>query len=449
MFHDIDFVFGNLFNMDVNDDEVLFGDNVNSNDNFDVEFDTFYATSIFDSDNIFHQTTVNMVDSCMQETASFEPINSNSPLSDASYGSSGLSASHQSFIPSTNLSPNNADRQVLPCSVCADKAYVKHYGVVACEGCKGFFKRSVRKNNQYQCLGDRMCDIDRKSRNRCQFCRFQKCLEVGMKPEAVQDETLKKEKKDSNKRKMATNTNNTPKGSPVEVSSSRTDLPIIPVESVIAAETMVDPSIQTYASASVDPIRHVCLAADKQLASLAEWAKKLPYFTNLDIADQVVLLQWSWPELLIGGFCHRSCAVKDGILLSTGLHLTRENLKKAGVGAIVDKIFAEVIEKMQEMQLDRAEWGCLRAVMLFSPDAKGLKAVQQVENYRELYSATLEDYMKKNKPVQPDRFTKIILRVPALKSIGLQALEHLYFFKLIGDVPIDTFLLDMLEVNQS
>ncbi len=82
-------------------------------------------------------------------------------------------------------------------------------------------------------------------------------------------------------------------------------------------------------------------------------------------------------------------------------------------------------------------------------DAKGLKAIQQVEAYREMYSATLEDYMKKNKPDQPDRFTKIILRVPALKSIGLQALEHLYFFKLIGDVPIDTFLLDMLEVNQS
>lgn len=81
-------------------------------------------------------------------------------------------------------------------------------------------------------------------------------------------------------------------------------------------------------------------------------------------------------------------------------------------------------------------------------DAKGLKDVQQVESFREMYSATLEDYMKKMKPDQPDRFTKIILRVPALKSIGLQALEHLYFFKLIGDVPMDTFLLDMLEVNQ-
>ena len=52
--------------------------------------------------------------------------------------------------------------------------------------------------------------------------------------------------------------------------------------------------------------------------------------------------------------------------------MTRDNLKKAGVGALIDKIFGEVIEKLQEMQLDRAEWGCLRAVMLFSPGLEHL-----------------------------------------------------------------------------
>jgi len=396
----------------------------------------------------FLQGSLNMVDSCVPDAPPLESIDSYSPLSTTG-GSTPGSSSSLTFFPS-NSSPSSvgSERQALPCSVCADKAYVKHYGVIACEGCKGFFKRSVRNNRKYQCLGNQLCDIDRKTRNRCQYCRFQKCIEVGMKPEAVQDEVLKKEKKETGKRKMTSSGNNTPKGSPVEVTSSRVEMPLIPIDSIVSAESMVDPAIQMFANTSVDPIRHVCLAADKQLASLAEWAKKLPHFTSLDITDQVVLLQWSWPELLIGGFCHRSCAVKDGILLATGLHLTRDNLKKAGVGALIDKIFGEVIEKLQEMQLDRAEWGCLRAVMLFSPDAKGLKDVEQVETFRGMYSATLEDYMKRAKPDQPDRFTKVILRVPALKSIGLQALEHLYFFKLIGDVPMDTFLLDMLEVNQ-
>ena len=43
------------------------------------------------------------------------------------------------------------------------------------------------------------------------------------------------------------------------------------------------------------------------------------------------------------------------------------------------------------------------------------------------------------------RFAKLLLRLPALRSIGLECLEHLFFFKLIGDTPIDTFLMEMLE----
>jgi len=93
----------------------------------------------------------------------------------------------------------------------------------------------------------------------------------------------------------------------------------------------------------------------------------MPLFTTLTIADQVKLLQWNWAELLIGGFCYRSSAVSDGILLATGLHLSRQNLQKAGVGTIVNRLFGEVINKMQKLQIDVSEWGCLRAIMLFAP----------------------------------------------------------------------------------
>ncbi|GCC19384.1 hypothetical protein chiPu_0018349 [Chiloscyllium punctatum] len=64
----------------------------------------------------------------------------------------------------------------------------RHYGAVSCEGCKGFFKRSVRKNLTYSCRSSRDCVINKHHRNRCQFCRLQKCLEMGMKMESVQCE---------------------------------------------------------------------------------------------------------------------------------------------------------------------------------------------------------------------------------------------------------------------
>ncbi|XP_034551430.1 nuclear receptor subfamily 2 group C member 2 isoform X2 [Notolabrus celidotus] len=67
------------------------------------------------------------------------------------------------------------------CVVCGDKASGRHYGAVSCEGCKGFFKRSVRKSLTYSCRSKEDCVINKHHRNRCQFCRLKKCLKMGMK----------------------------------------------------------------------------------------------------------------------------------------------------------------------------------------------------------------------------------------------------------------------------
>lgn len=66
------------------------------------------------------------------------------------------------------------------CVVCSDKATGYHYGVFTCEGCKGFFKRTVQKRLDYTCKADGNCEVNQMTRNRCQYCRFQKCLVNGM-----------------------------------------------------------------------------------------------------------------------------------------------------------------------------------------------------------------------------------------------------------------------------
>lgn len=45
---------------------------------------------------------------------------------------------------------------------------------------QGFFRRSIQKQIEYRCLRDGKCHVIRLNRNRCQFCRFKKCLAVGM-----------------------------------------------------------------------------------------------------------------------------------------------------------------------------------------------------------------------------------------------------------------------------
>ncbi|CAH0388534.1 unnamed protein product [Bemisia tabaci] len=71
------------------------------------------------------------------------------------------------------------------CAVCGDKSTGKHYGAPCCDGCKGFFRRSIRKNYNYACRFDRNCVVDVESRNRCRFCRLKKCLEIGMNKDAA------------------------------------------------------------------------------------------------------------------------------------------------------------------------------------------------------------------------------------------------------------------------
>lgn len=69
------------------------------------------------------------------------------------------------------------------CLVCADEALGRHFGVLTCEACKSFFRRSVRTSAQYFCRYNRNCQVVKQSRNKCQYCRYQKCLRVGMQPD--------------------------------------------------------------------------------------------------------------------------------------------------------------------------------------------------------------------------------------------------------------------------
>ncbi|KAM8966292.1 nuclear receptor subfamily 1 group D member 2 [Pelodytes ibericus] len=85
---------------------------------------------------------------------------------------------------------------ILLCKVCGDVASGFHYGVHACEGCKGFFRRSIQQNIQYKkCLKNESCSIMRMNRNRCQQCRFKKCLSVGMSRDAVRFGRIPKREK--------------------------------------------------------------------------------------------------------------------------------------------------------------------------------------------------------------------------------------------------------------
>ncbi|XP_013390866.1 uncharacterized protein LOC106159195 [Lingula anatina] len=72
-----------------------------------------------------------------------------------------------------------------PCKICTDGATGVHYGIETCEGCKGFYKRSITRGDKYKCYFGGQCVLTPQNRNRCKACRWQRCLRAGMSTEAV------------------------------------------------------------------------------------------------------------------------------------------------------------------------------------------------------------------------------------------------------------------------
>ncbi|XP_039747836.1 probable nuclear hormone receptor HR3 isoform X7 [Pararge aegeria] len=89
-----------------------------------------------------------------------------------------------------------AQIEIIPCKVCGDKSSGVHYGVITCEGCKGFFRRSQSTVVNYQCPRNKACVVDRVNRNRCQYCRLQKCLKLGMSRDAVKFGRMSKKQRE-------------------------------------------------------------------------------------------------------------------------------------------------------------------------------------------------------------------------------------------------------------
>ncbi|XP_077486237.1 nuclear receptor dissatisfaction [Amblyomma americanum] len=80
----------------------------------------------------------------------------------------------------------------IPCRVCGDRSSGKHYGIYSCDGCSGFFKRSIHRNRVYTCKAQGelkgKCPIDKTHRNQCRACRLRRCFEASMNKDAVQHE---------------------------------------------------------------------------------------------------------------------------------------------------------------------------------------------------------------------------------------------------------------------
>lgn len=371
------------------------------------------------------------------------------------------------------------------CSICGDRASGKHYGVYSCEGCKGFFKRTVRKDLTYACREDRNCIIDKRQRNRCQYCRYQKCLACGMKREAVQEERQRGARASNargNGAAAAALSGSLGAGSVGEDFHPSSSVRDLTIERIIEAEEKAEQLsgdnaiafLRVGSNSMVQPdykgaVSHLCQMINKQLFQMFEYARRVPHFSQLQREDQIMLLKAGWNELLIANVAWCSIDSLDEEYATTGVghdsafgrrspvrqpqqlflnknfSYHRNSALKAGVASIFDRILSELSVKMKRLNIDRSELACLKAIILFNPDIRGLKCRSDVEVCREKIYACLDEHCRTDHAGDDSRFAQLLLRLPALRSISLKCLDHLFFFRIMGDKPLEQLITEQLD----
>merc|ERR1719356_2382251 len=101
------------------------------------------------------------------------------------------------FQSTTELKSTTMQDPFIPCHVCGEKAG-KHsyYGGQVCPSCRAFFRRSVQSgyNLTYACVKSKNCEMSLKTRKNCQYCRYKKCEDAGMKTAWVLTDEERKQK---------------------------------------------------------------------------------------------------------------------------------------------------------------------------------------------------------------------------------------------------------------
>ncbi|XP_061599331.1 hepatic nuclear factor 4, beta isoform X1 [Cololabis saira] len=326
-------------------------------------------------------------------------------------------SAYASSVPQTHEDRNQ-------CFICADRATGKHYGASSCDGCKGFFRRSIRNNHMYSCRFNKRCVVDKDKRNQCRYCRLRKCLKAGMRKEAVQNER---------------NCMNYHRAKGQTVGTLSISVLLQAEASVQQSPVLLSlqsPDISMKKTASVGDVFE---SMKQQLLLLVEWAKNIPEFCSLPIDDRVTLLRTHSAEHLILGAAIRSIPFNNLILLGNDFVIPLRGAE-VEVSRVAFRIHEELVKPLRELDITDKEFACLRAIVFFAPDCPGLQNPQGTRHLRLQAHLLLEEASCE----QRGRFGELLLILPPLQSVAWQMVETLHLVQLLGEARLDSLLQEML-----
>ncbi|NXX94279.1 PPARG protein, partial [Centropus bengalensis] len=339
---------------------------------------------------------------------------------------------------------------------------------------QGFFRRTIRLKLIYDRC-DLNCRIHKKSRNKCQYCRFQKCLAVGMShnairfgrmPQAEKEKLLAEISSDIDQlnpesadlRALAKHLYDSYiKSFPLTKAKARAILTgkttdkspfvIYDMNSLMMGEDQikckhVSPLQEENKEVAIRIFQRCQFRSVEAVQEITEFAKNIPGFVNLDLNDQVTLLKYGVHEIIYTLLA--SLMNKDGVLISDGQgFMTREFLKS------LRKPFCDFMEpkfefavKFNALELDDSDLAIFIAVIILSGDRPGLLNVKPIEDIQDNLLQALELQLKLNHPESSQLFAKLLQKMTDLRQI---VTEHVQLLQIIKKTETDMSLHPLLQ----
>ncbi|KAK2495076.1 hypothetical protein MC885_016508 [Smutsia gigantea] len=356
------------------------------------------------------------------------------------------------------------------CVVCGDKASGYHYNALTCEGCKGFFRRSITKNAVYSCKNGGHCEMDMYMRRKCQECRLKKCKAVGMLAECLLTEIQCKSKR---LRKNFKQKNNFQCNIKVEVegvhkliqkSMELTQEEYQLINNIVAAHqkyTIPLEETKKFLQESTNPELSFLRLSETvvlHIQGLMDFTKGLPGFESLTAEDQTALWKGSKTEVM---FLHVAQLYSQKECLSSASESTErisnhldhslnchnqsgdrsvmysmETFCNEDCPTTLTGIAEEFIttlfyfyRRMSELNITNTEYALLAATTVFFSDRSCLKNKQHVENLQEPVLQILYKYSKIYHPEDLQHFARLIGSLTELRTLNHNHSEILSTWK--------------------
>ncbi|KAK3082888.1 hypothetical protein FSP39_008096 [Pinctada imbricata] len=368
------------------------------------------------------------------------------------------------------------DGDTVLCRVCGDKASGFHYGVHACEGCKGFFRRSIQQKIQYRpCLKNQQCNIMRVNRNRCQYCRLKKCIAVGMSKDAVRFGRVPKKEKARIIEQMHKSSIQSQTNQMMTMIQNTQDL----IQAIVAAHQQTSlMSLDSVRLMKEEALRkqdfidcpaHMACPLNSHMASKDEdghgwmdmselitpaiksvvnFARLIPGFSHLSQDDQVTLLKAATFEVLLVRFACLFDPETNTMMFADGKLFKRHpSQASTNAGFLLDSMF-DFAERFNALNLSENEIALFSAVVLLSPDRPGLRNTEHLESFQMKLTECLQTVIAANHKEDSTLFAKLLMKTTDLRTLNMlhseKSIVELLICRTVSDGPLE---FDLLRVD--